>query len=236
MISHKHRLIFLHIPRCAGSSIEHTICSYREHTYDWRVPNYDILFGWCPRRKIHLQHATAQQLLELELVSEKIWSEYFKFSYVRNPWDRALSDYLWMQNHTGIKDTFHNYILKRNKFALIMNNHQDMNFRGDHLLAQHEYLVLENSISVDFIGRFETIADDWKKIQRKSDLDVPLTIYSNKSNKVFEHYSHFYTSSRKRLIDIIYQKDMQFFNYFFKKEHAKLSKKYFFYKYLRPFF
>ena len=65
MISHTHKIIFIHIPKCAGSSVE---VYFKNKTFDWTKPSYKNLTGWCPKRKIHLQHATSKQLLELDLI------------------------------------------------------------------------------------------------------------------------------------------------------------------------
>ena len=64
MISHQHKIIFIHIPKCAGSSIKDYY--FNSPQLDWKTPNYDLLYGWCPKRKIHLQHATSKQLLETD--------------------------------------------------------------------------------------------------------------------------------------------------------------------------
>ena len=79
MISHKHKFIFIHIPKCAGSSIRDFY--FDTPNLDWKIPNYDLLYGWCPKRKIHLQHATAKQILETDLVSRAVWDNYYKFTF-----------------------------------------------------------------------------------------------------------------------------------------------------------
>ena len=107
MISHQHKIIFIHIPKCAGSSIKDYY--FNSPQLDWKTPNYDLLYGWCPKRKIHLQHATSKQLLETELISEQVFKTYFKFTFVRNPYDRSYSDYLWVQKDRKIKGSFKDY-------------------------------------------------------------------------------------------------------------------------------
>ena len=67
MISHDHKCIFIHIPKTAGSSINKFYFNAKQ--LDWTTPNYDILYGWCPDRKLHLQHATPIQLLQTGLIS-----------------------------------------------------------------------------------------------------------------------------------------------------------------------
>lgn len=65
----------VHIPRCGGTSIENAIIGE-----DWY--HTDPVFG--PASK-HIIASTAKKLYW------KYWDDYFKFSFVRNPWDRMLS-------------------------------------------------------------------------------------------------------------------------------------------------
>ena len=74
MISHKHKLIFIHIPKCGGSSINNFY--FNGKGLDWKRPNYNVLYGWCPKHQIHLEHATSKQLVELNLITEEQWNTY----------------------------------------------------------------------------------------------------------------------------------------------------------------
>src|SRR5690606_39458213 len=134
MISHKHKCIFIHIPKCAGSSIRDFY--FDTPNLDWRTPNYELLYGWCPKRRIHLQHATAKQLLETELITENDWNDYFKFTFVRNPWDRAYSSYLWVMKDRKIKGTFDSFINKEGVFKEVLTNQKIKYNRACHLWLQ----------------------------------------------------------------------------------------------------
>ena len=151
MISHKHKCIFIHIPKTAGTSINTFFFPNVRFYQD--IPNYDVLFGWCPIRKIHLQHATGAQLIETGLVSEQNWEEYFKFSFVRNPWDRAYSDFTWIQEFSGVQGRFEDYIGKKGSFQKILNDSSDHHFLGDHLLPQSEFFDLDGKYELDYIGK-----------------------------------------------------------------------------------
>ena len=104
MISHKHKCIFIHIPKCAGTSIKYFL--FPDENVHWFDANYEVVHGWCPQRKFFMQHATSKQLVETGLISREQWDTYFKFTFVRNPWDRAVSDYFWMMKDRKIKDSF----------------------------------------------------------------------------------------------------------------------------------
>src|SRR5690606_34688851 len=64
MIHHDYKCIFIHINRTGGQSVE---TAFGQPTQDHRLPQ------------------------EYKEIYKDMWSEYFKFSFVRNPWDRMLS-------------------------------------------------------------------------------------------------------------------------------------------------
>jgi len=73
MISHKHKCIFIHISKCAGSSIE---TSFGINIRDNTENNNANLFGWNKRSKLFLQHATPQELLEHNFITKEVWDSY----------------------------------------------------------------------------------------------------------------------------------------------------------------
>ena len=86
MISHKYKCIFIHIAKCAGTSIEN---SFGIDTKNHNSKENKSLFGWDDHLKLWLQHATPQQLLDNHLISEHHWNTYYKFIIYRNSWARA---------------------------------------------------------------------------------------------------------------------------------------------------
>lgn len=225
MISHKYKCIFIHIPKCAGTSVNCFLAD-NQH-FDWTKPNYEYLYGWCPVRKIHLQHATASQMIELDLVTKEQWESYFKFTIVRNPWDRAYSDYLWMKKDRRINDSFKSYIYKTGKFISVLNDDSNMSYRGDHLLQQTEFFDFNNGfLGVDRVIRFENLAkeisDVTKFLKIKKKFDLALNISSNRK----KHYSYFYTASRKKWVSQFFSSDIKKLEYNFddQKEGIHLFK------------
>jgi hypothetical protein len=72
MICHEKRLIFIHIARTGGSSVEHALVGS-----DWWLVE--------PETK----HLSASQTRAL--YGQEVWDSYTKFTIVRNPWDRMVS-------------------------------------------------------------------------------------------------------------------------------------------------
>ena len=100
MISHGHRCIFVHIPKTGGTSIEDVIwpdTRMEEHLWMGFVSKY--------RNKYQtggLQHLLARQIRQE--VGADIFDDYFKFAVVRNPWDRAVSQYSYTKIRTDLHD------------------------------------------------------------------------------------------------------------------------------------
>lgn len=222
MISHRHKCIFIHIPKCAGSSIRDFY--FDTPNLDWKTPNYELLYGWCPKRKIHLQHATAKQLLETDLISEEVWNEYYKFTFVRNPWDRAYSSYLWVMRDRKIKDSFKNFILAEGSFKNVLTNEDVMSNRACHLWKQTDFFTFNGSYKLNFIGNFETLQEDIELINRKLNINEVFKQHSNKSENRSKHYSYFYGNRNRKLVEANYQKDIEVLKYSFENRKNRLNK------------
>lgn len=213
MISHKHKCIFIHIPKCAGSSIRDFY--FNKPQLDWKKPNYNLLYGWCPKRKIHLQHATPSELIETGLIDEKIWEDYFKFTFVRNPWDRAYSDYLWIKKDSKVNGSFKQYLLKKGEFENLFTNREVRDYRGDHVQNQTNYFG-DQKYPLDFVGRFENLKEDIKIVNSKLNINDSFSIHEkNNQNLRLSHYSKFYTNSNIKLVGRLYRKDILLLNYEF---------------------
>lgn len=221
MISHKHKCIFIHIPKTAGMSINTFF--HPGVVFKTVPPDYERLFGWCPKRKIHLQHATSKQLLELELISEDVWKTYFKFSFVRNPWDRAYSDYLWVQEFSGVKGSFREYMFNEGSFKKTLTDKSNYKYLGDHKILQSDFFSNNEPYKLDFVGRFENFKEDIQLILKKLNVPTPFNSFENKGKRD-SNYSNFYTGTMKKWVEIKYGKDISLFNYTFENNRTGLNK------------
>lgn len=123
------------------------------------------------------KHAAA---LEYQSLSPNKFNEYYKFTFVRNPWDRMVSFYRYRQRKYGAKN-FTWYILG-NKF-------HDLD------IQQLDYISdKQGKILVDFIGRFENLYQDFNELGEiirfsrrltylPDRLSAPYGIYYNKITK-----------------------------------------------------
>ncbi|MBT0608440.1 sulfotransferase family 2 domain-containing protein [Aequorivita echinoideorum] len=222
MISHKHKCIFIHIPKTAGTSI--TNHYFYAKNLDWRVPNYDVLYGWCPKRNIHLQHATSRQLLELDLITEEIWKSYYKFTFVRNPYDRAYSDYLWMMTDRNVNGSFFEYLNKRGEFESTLKDNSSKYYRGDHLINQTDFFDFSGIMAMDYIARFEKINLAIRKINKRLNLSEPLTKHFQKNTNRSKYYADFYNEESRLWVYNKYKTDLELLKYRFDKKKSFKAK------------
>ena len=98
MISDKHKCIFVHIPRTGGSSIETVLWPRKEEKDLWQ--------GFTSRfnneyQTDGLQHLYARNIRKA--VGDR-FDRYFKFTIVRNPWDKAVSSYAHAKKTARLKE------------------------------------------------------------------------------------------------------------------------------------
>ena len=152
MIDHKNKCIFIHIPKCAGSSIEKFFVNR-----DW----------WFVDRKTkHIHAKTAKKIYK------ENWDENFTFSYVRNPWDQMVSWYKFRKHHN----------LSFDKFLTKYKIKQEWAYWLPENLNQTDFLVDTNGNQlVDFIGRFENLQEDFNTICDKIGIPQQKLPHKNKT-------------------------------------------------------
>ncbi|EAJ2624545.1 sulfotransferase family protein, partial [Campylobacter coli] len=190
----KYKCIFIHVPKVAGSSIERVIYQ----TDKWLVG-----------------HVKASDYTKFD---KDKFDSYFSFGFVRNPYDRVVSAYHYLKNDSpdpcDIKwGRLHINNLTFEEFILSL---QDEEFKEEilsknHFSFQYKYLCDKNmNILVNFIGKFEKLDNDFKKIlnilRRKDSL-----VHINKSKHL--NYRDYYNSQTYKIIREIYRDDFEIFDY-----------------------
>lgn len=222
MINRINKIIYIHIPKCAGSSIERF---FSAKPFNWKEPNYEFLVGWDPKRKIHLQHATPKQLLELDLIDEVQWNEAFKFAIVRNPWERLVSSYNWLKKEHKISGTFYEFLTATGPYISVLSDISYMTTRHEHLVSQQDYLSIDGNIAVDYVGRFENLASDFKYIMSLVGLSGSLGYHEKKGvyDKRF-HYSHLFGKKEIEWVNKHYSWDINYLDYEFEDNRSWIKR------------
>ena len=204
MISHKHKFIYIHIPKTAGTSIYRTVQQIYQHPLDL-TPQWDY------KHNIYKQHATISQLKNLYQIPI---SDYFKFTVIRNPYERAVSSYFWLRRLLGHSTTFKDFLLVRNGYDKI-NHFENNKGRKDHFLTQSEFIKINGIITMDFLIKFENLQEDFNNVCRKIGLPKCNLHHINQSKH--KHYTEYYDEETKQIVAEKYAEDIEQFGYEFRR-------------------
>jgi len=187
--------VFIHIPKAAGTSILHALGKKgggRDHL-PWYV--------YYTANPVYFRCA-------------------FKFAFVRNPWSRMLSAYEYLKgggNHKADLETQKRISRYQDFDDFVVNGLALGDFRS-HLMfiPQSEFVVNgDGKLAVDFLGRYETLGDDYLVVAERLNLKKELA-ECNRGPLCFVDYRKFYQCGRSvEVIYDIYRQDVAFFGYHF---------------------
>lgn len=231
IISHKHKFIFLRTKKTAGSSLEihlSQFCgdndvitvddteaelmkkergvfsrNYELPILEYRLSDWKILLRTLSKKKIrhkYSNHMTAYDLKKL--LSKKIWDSYFIFCFERNPYEKAVSAYLY---HIKTHDlNIHNY-----SFEEFLNKH-------DYYRNFHRYTI-DNEIAIN-VFEYKNINKEIEKFLNKLGIENHPPIPQAKAHqRKRKHYSKFYSNSTKIIVEKNCIQEFHQFKYEFEK-------------------
>ena len=172
-INHEKKAIFIHIPKTAGIYIRSTLtekygfdlfCSRRPDHIDFCKTNLRLNknqdLSFCTTEGIINYYKTSKTLSKLMDMDDDKWDSYFKFCFVRNPYNRILSGWNYICETQHLNIGFKRYVELKD---IVSENEYFHVF-----LPQSKHLFNEkNEKYMDFIGRFEHLEDDFKEILLK---------------------------------------------------------------------
>jgi sulfotransferase famil protein len=156
--------------------------------------------------------------VELPIKSEQFtfnptkYKEYFKFAFVRNPWDRVVSCYSQKVENKNPKWAFYYGECFDKGFDYFVDfiDKKDLHTADRHIRLQTELIPVQE---VDFIGRLESFNQDLNTVLRFIGLKEKKIPKKNSSNHA--HYSQYYNEITKEIIRKKYQSDIEAFGYQF---------------------
>ncbi len=216
-ISHSLHTIFIHIPKTAGTSVEAVLGMHGDkqdigiRPYFHQTPDEQHLYGR------DLQHMTARRLRTV-LRNDAMFSGYFKFTVVRNPWERLVSTCAWFDQKWARDEE-----LAASEFDALVRRFYAQ-FRAAqaasqplvvslHLDPQHAYVFDDESRPmVDFIARYENLAADWQLIRERLGLKADLPTRMKSRHRPYQEY---YRDDTRAMVTEIYAQDAHLFGYEF---------------------
>jgi hypothetical protein len=232
MLSHTNRCIFVHIPKSAGTSLTRVFSDHNKATNtDRNLLPFDPDENKFDPPPPHLR---AYDYVKYGRITKELFDSYFKFAFVRNPWDRVVSEYKYRRH------------AQKYSFKIFLFEHFPMPSWSDqycHVIPQYDFLHDQNGILlVDFVGRFENLQEDFTYICDRLNIKIKTLPHHNKSTSIFnrrdnnvmeilrsikstlsitrkrntfQHYVDYYDDESIEFVANLYRKDIETFDYNF---------------------
>ncbi|MCS3512896.1 sulfotransferase family protein [Pseudomonas grimontii] len=188
----RHQCVFIHVPKCAGSSV----CSaLLEGRWPGHLPYY-----WYEQQ--FPQHCERS----------------FKFAFVRDPLERAYSAYTYLRgNPMGARDLQAQALVSSFRdFDHFIAGwlHPDTLRRQLHFAPQTDFLVDHmGQMAMDFLGRQESLQQDFQHLCERLGVDSSLPHLNVSLGRRNEPVRDFCNSRTRRLVRRAYQRDYEVLGY-----------------------
>lgn len=206
MICETHRILFLHIPKTGGTTVERMI--WPNHAVSTEA-DYSTLCGWDDRCG-WLNHLTMAQISDRCPYHDL--AEYLVFTLVRNPWDRLVSEFHWKSSMSGLQIPFCEYVrlLYFGETEAIQQYYRSPIAFEQHMRPQADY-CLESTEGVVEILRYEHFEHEVLRTLGKCRVRIEPLPRIRAS--VHAHYTHYYNGRTIDMVGNIYHDDVERFGY-----------------------
>lgn len=220
-------ILYVHIPKTAGTSMTFFFrerqCGYKEI--------YENFEQFDNKGFVTFGHTSIMSLLENNIMTQDYFGRAYKFSFVRNPFDYFVA--LFTKGITMNFDYTHKWLLTSNclelfeRFCLSAKNRIHpiglYNSRENNQVNKQTTWIKDKAgkIFVDFVGRFESLDEDFKRLCKiigikYTPLPIAQTSINTKQRLKDEYkYRKFYNSDTRKIVEDLYKDDLETFNYTF---------------------
>jgi hypothetical protein len=205
LLSVSHRFIFIHVNKAAGTSVQRALGPFVDAAPRDSISKLKSKLNLTRdySKRTYSEHTLAIEFREK--MPAETYASFFKFAFVRNPWDWLFSTYNYLRNTPAHRH--HQRVLAMRSFAEYADFEIARNNR-----SQAAFVCDGDDVIVDFVGRFETLNDDFAAICTRLGISASLPHVNKTDHRDYrEHYN-------EKLVDRVgqhWQKDISLFGYEF---------------------
>lgn len=204
MISLKYGFLFIHIPKTAGNSIQNTLRNYSEEKVVSITPYQDGVERFEVRSDKYEIHKHSSLLDYREQLGRDIIDGLFKFTCVRNPWERMISFYF--SPHRG------KVSWDKEEFTRLINSVKPV--KDFISMAEVNETTPESSFdNMDYFIAFEELEQDFNKVCLK--IGIPPVKLPHRNVSKHKHYATYYDDELIELVNKRFIEEIEYFGFEF---------------------
>jgi hypothetical protein len=205
MISLRHNFLFVHVPKTAGNSIQNVLKAHCDDQIVCLEPHHDGVERFEVRNPKYALHKHSTLRDYYRELGKPLFDKLFKFSCVRNPWERMISFYFSPSRGKVVWD--------RAGFLDLVQKTPPLPWHFG--LGGNEAEDGSSFENLQFIMRFERIGDDFKTLCLRIGIPHQGLAVRNKSAR--QHYSAYYDSELTEAVRQRFEREIEYFGYGFEK-------------------
>jgi len=201
LISTRPPFVFCAFNKTGSTSIESALEPYNSKWRRWLLRRRYARLG----QPVVFKHA--RPLVFRSLLGEKTWDRSFTFCFVRNPFARVVSEYYYQRqtipdiHPLASQVGFEEWILAGGA--------------GSFRRLMSEFVCDDEGRQIlDFVGRFENLAEDFAEVCRRLGVNVSLPCLNPTRHA---HYSEYYSDVARAEVERRFGPDLEMFGYSFER-------------------
>jgi hypothetical protein len=206
MIFHEYKTIFVHIPKTGGTSVENMLWPDRTTRTE-----KELWMGFVKPLFNKYQTGGLQHLLARQIsceVGREVFENYYKFAFVRNPWDKAVSQYVFMNRRQDLREFIgmsSDHCFEKYLELIKKREHVQWKKQTDFVLDTHGELM------VDDVVKLEEVTRHAERLSAQVGVSFNNLPHDNKG--IRKDYYHYYDATTREMVADMYKEDIEYFAY-----------------------
>ena len=209
LVSETRNFVFVHVFKTGGTSVKRALRRYSMARWK-EVANFFFKRLGIPQYgpRFYPDHWRVSDLIEA--IGETVYQRYFSFAFVRNPWDLEVSHYKYILKAS--KHPSQELVRRLGGFSEYIRWRCDGNAQ-----IQSDLLTWKDQLAVDFVGRFESLEQDFALICRQLGVRSRLPRL-NRTRR--DDYRSYYDDQTREMVEQAFREDLERFSYSFESTSA----------------
>lgn len=222
ILSFRKKFVFIHIPKTAGTSITSVLEPFADPPILSSKLVRNSLHILCKYISFDVYRYTGKYIIPSHADAEELQARYpdldfrafFRFSFVRNPWDWMVSRYAFIRlPRKKLTSPHKSFAVSQQSFTEFVES--ICLSKSPINQCQRLFLKSDGSLDMEFIGKIENFSSDFQHVLEYLGISNKAIPYKNTTSHA--KYTEMYDDYTKKLVGNAFCQDIDLFKYSFGK-------------------